>query len=314
MQSPPPQPSKSAGSRSYLVGALIGVVCFLVGLLGGIVLSPTMSFRSAGPESEAAATSAAEVAAAVPNPRRSHSVFVGYMDRVHNAAREVRWMYFSALGSGVTGDIVLLGHPELGDIVPPFCTVLRGENATVARARAALAGQTCFAYGGVVTRAAPANITTTEIPCPVRCIVVVDAKDDPDAVRLAYPFLRSLYFQHHPVIRELLTHDYEYVLRGDLDVFFTPRFAALRPPPGVVAIGAGAYVHSDSLRRRLRRIAKDLKLHHIGMHNVGATWYGRAATILPLVDLARTVTIHILETQFKAGPGVWPEWWRGVSS
>lgn len=241
----------------------------------------------------------------------------GYMDLVPNAKYELEWMFFTMHGSDVKADIILSGHPQARKLMPSFCESMTHEESSLERARELLDRQKCLANGWPGRRRLNQgdDIGNVTFPCNVRCLVILQKTDDKDSVRLNYQFLRSLNFPLDPIISQLLTQDYDYIKKTDLDVFITPIFNKLRPPGKMIYVGQGGYSHMKSTEQKIQAVAKELSLSHRGLKNVGATFFGESKFVLDLTRLTRNVTIYFLETQW--GPGVkneWPAWWRGVAS
>jgi hypothetical protein len=105
--------------------------------------------------------------------------------------------------------------------------------------------------------------------------------------------------------------EYDYLLRSDVDTFLTPAWNSYYPDS--YTVGHGAYIYSDEVRENIRKISTSLSYKHRGIHNIGSTHYGDPRSIREVCRLTLAVTHHILNHEFKDGPGVWPGWYKGVS-
>jgi hypothetical protein len=107
---------------------------------------------------------------------------------------------------------------------------------------------------------------------------------------------------------------YDYLVKTDFQVMFTPPFSNWYPPHDKpLQLGIGAYVHDQKTKDLIYLVASKLSLRNQHEHNLGYSWYGRSGQILDIAELTFTVTKHILKNHFKDGPGVWPSWYRGVA-
>ena len=123
-----------------------------------------------------------------------------------------------------------------------------------------------------------------------------------------------------------ITSPYKFLMRTDFDVFITPTLFTWLPNPDFhIMVGKGGYCESFNMKR-LKEIAKKLKLRHQGVHCVGSTWYGETDLFIKLSRKTLELTGHIYMNEFdpdmpgletiplKANPdGEWIRWWRPVS-
>ncbi|KAF0705783.1 Aste57867_6940 [Aphanomyces stellatus] len=110
---------------------------------------------------------------------------------------------------------------------------------------------------------------------------------------------------------------YDYVLRTDIDTFFTPDFATWQPPTLVVS--AGAYSYTATNVARLARITDAMKFHHANLTNVGLTWYGPTHVVRACAQATTQAMQYLDAHAFTAeeksaayGNQGWPEWHYGV--
>ncbi|CAK4846187.1 unnamed protein product [Aphanomyces euteiches] len=120
----------------------------------------------------------------------------------------------------------------------------------------------------------------------------------------------------------VLTHDsavfdqYDWLLRTDIDVFFTPTFSTWHPDKMVV--GGGGYQTAKN-RPRLDRIAQDMGLQNLGLQGVGSTWYGPTNLVRECAKLTVKAMKYLHEHEFtdeekspEYGTKGWPDWHYGV--
>ncbi len=70
-------------------------------------------------------------------------------------------------------------------------------------------------------------------------------------------YLNSVYFLTTPLATHVVSH-YDYVMKTDMDVFFTNRFRGWFPVK--FQVGVGRYVHYRAEKDRLKTIAHALNL------------------------------------------------------
>lgn len=123
-----------------------------------------------------------------------------------------------------------------------------------------------------------------------------------------------------------ITSPYKFLMRTDFDVFVTPTLFTWLPNPNFhIMVGKGGYCDPFNMKR-LKEIAKKLKLRHQGVHCVGSTWYGETDLFIKLSRKTLELTGHMYMNEFhpdmpgletiplKANPeGEWIRWWRPVS-
>lgn len=111
----------------------------------------------------------------------------------------------------------------------------------------------------------------------------------------------------------LLNKNYEYMLKTDSDVFLTPNFKDFFPDITKIYTGKGGYSHNDS-KDKLKNIAKRENLRYQNVTDIGATWYGSCKLLIDIAELTLKLTKIILEKDFATNEGVWPGFFKGVSS
>ncbi|CAK4520867.1 unnamed protein product [Aphanomyces euteiches] len=154
---------------------------------------------------------------------------------------------------------------------------------------------------------------------PNRCIIVdkykkVKSKD------FDYGFADSI---NVAAIDSAATEPYDWVLRTDIDTFFTPAFATWKPTKLVVGSVGGYCFGGQTTCDRLKQIAKKLNLAEPNYtDNVGSTWYGPAKLIKKCAQTSMRVIKHLHEKEFNeteksveyylyTAKG-WPSWHYGV--
>ncbi|CAF3538758.1 unnamed protein product [Rotaria socialis] len=115
-------------------------------------------------------------------------------------------------------------------------------------------------------------------------------------------------------------NQYDYVLRTDLDVFLTPKFAHYIPFDCSFQIGLGGY-SLDYTLNKLSRIAKTLNLLNANLTHVGSTWYGPPKQIILVARLALWLSVWLSQNEFnlvekdhRLSILSWPQWYIGVIS
>lgn len=139
---------------------------------------------------------------------------------------------------------------------------------------------------------------------------LVKVVQPPHRLAKEYGFINSIYCLNGPGSEVL--DNYEYVLKSDVDTFLTPAWNQFHPTS--FTCGQGLYSNSDRVRDNCRLLAQRFGLNHHGRHNLGSTLYGNTQKVRAVGALATTLCEHLLEVEFKADPGAWPDWYRGVSS
>jgi hypothetical protein len=127
----------------------------------------------------------------------------------------------------------------------------------------------------------------------------------------SYKYINSIEIFNIPEMRAVFL-EYECILRSDTDVFLLPAFAAAWPEPGEIITGQGGYVNDELTRANLRRVAAEIGLTHVGLHNLGSTWYGRTEDILAVAAWTEQATYAALRSFPPDDKGVWPSWYAGV--
>ena len=103
---------------------------------------------------------------------------------------------------------------------------------------------------------------------------------------------------------------YSHLLLTDVDTFITPAWNRFYPD-GFIC-GNGGYSNNDEVRRKIRDIAAEFGLQHMGLTNTGSTWYGPAPLVRRMAAMSQTLLQHVL-SRFREDPGQWPGWYKGVS-
>ena len=112
---------------------------------------------------------------------------------------------------------------------------------------------------------------------------------------------------------------YNFLIRSDMDVFFTPLFATWLPKTcNDFYVGRGGFSSTFNVKR-LARIANDLGLQHAGIQNLGSTWYSTPDQLRLVAYTTLFGMIYISEEEFsgperegKLGVILWPHWHYGV--
>lgn len=117
---------------------------------------------------------------------------------------------------------------------------------------------------------------------------------------------------------------YDYILRTDVDVFLTPAFVRWIPVSEIAF--SQAYYCTAFNMKRLEEIAAKLQLINQGVHCIGSTVYMTPSVAKIVGNLIVNLTVHLVENEFRpelpglekmfieSVEGVWPTWWRGVST
>lgn len=145
---------------------------------------------------------------------------------------------------------------------------------------------------------------------PDDCIKLECKKASNPPELLQYPRINSIHCftsQHADKL-----DDYDYILRTDADTFLTPAWN--RYYPDAYTVGKGAYVFYQSVKDNLKRVASGLGYEHRGLHNLGATHYGKAKSVKEVSCLAASIAKHLLTKEFHRDKGKWPYWYGGVTN
>jgi hypothetical protein len=140
---------------------------------------------------------------------------------------------------------------------------------------------------------------------------------DEDGFWSDYPFVNSFAMFRQEREQEWILDRYEHLFKTDCDVFLTANLRGLEP--GQVLLGYGGYMEHpethDEVVQNLVRIFKKLRISDGGLNHVGASIFGPARQVLPVVADHLALTRYLLDTEWKNGdPGKWPGWYRGVAS
>ena len=143
-------------------------------------------------------------------------------------------------------------------------------------------------------------------------------------INIGYGPINSFVMFNRSDIYDILL-PYKYTLRTDYDVFLTPALYVWKVKNNFV-VGKGGYSVLFT-QKRLKRISLKLNMKHRGVHDVGSTWFGDSKLLINLSKKTIEITAHIYLNEFspslpglrklnlkKNKMGVWPNWWRPVSS
>ncbi|KAF0711461.1 hypothetical protein As57867_005249, partial [Aphanomyces stellatus] len=113
------------------------------------------------------------------------------------------------------------------------------------------------------------------------------------------------------------TLPYDWILRSDIDTFFTPVFGKWRPTKLTVGSVGGYCFDGYNTCDRLQGIARKLNLTDPTVDDVGSTWYGPAKVIQECAKLSMHVINHLHLHEFtdaekNNGVDGWPRWHYGV--
>ncbi|PLS05311.1 DUF7164 domain-containing protein [Neobacillus cucumis] len=140
-----------------------------------------------------------------------------------------------------------------------------------------------------------------KIPCPI-------ATEPPEFVK--YFRINSNYYYTKPEVSIL--NQYDYIFKTDADTFLTPAWNSFYPEQ--YTTGKGGYVNSMEVRQHLKRITELHGLKHQGIHNIGATHYGKPEDVIKVSQTAVEIAKYLLTVEFKDDPGKWPGWYGGVAN
>ncbi|CAF2816003.1 unnamed protein product [Rotaria sp. Silwood2] len=112
---------------------------------------------------------------------------------------------------------------------------------------------------------------------------------------------------------------YDFILKTDLDVFITKKFANYIPSTlNTLLVGHGGY-STEFNTRRLGRIARDMGWKYQNLTNIGSTWYGSPYVAQRIANLTLDAMLHLsinefcaVEREQKLSTLLWPDWHYGV--
>ena len=123
--------------------------------------------------------------------------------------------------------------------------------------------------------------------------------------------------------RKSIFSSYDYVVRTDLDVFFTPAFSNWMPPNCAFVTGSGGY-SDDYNMQKLAHVANYSGTYfNSSVWNIGSTWIGPAPLVARITARAVHWMIHLSKIEFSpkqrtsawwGQASLWPEWHYGVLS
>ncbi|KAF0715761.1 hypothetical protein As57867_003192, partial [Aphanomyces stellatus] len=118
-------------------------------------------------------------------------------------------------------------------------------------------------------------------------------------------------------VDHIATEPYDWLLRCDIDTFFTPVFATWRPTKLTVGSVGGYCFDGYDTCDRLHSIGLKLNLTTSLVRDIGSTWYGPAKMIRECGKLSMDIINHLHENEFSAddkdgGVAGWPRWHYGV--
>ncbi|GAU90680.1 hypothetical protein RvY_03062 [Ramazzottius varieornatus] len=133
-----------------------------------------------------------------------------------------------------------------------------------------------------------------------------------------YPFIDSIY----ALVEHSATYSsYDYVIRSDLDVFFTPAFAQWIPPNCAFITGNGAYSDTFNMQK-LAHVANYSGIHfNASVQNIGSTWIGPPGLVAKVAERTVHWMVHLSKIEFSpkqrtsawwGGAPLWMEWHYGV--
>ncbi|GAV08735.1 hypothetical protein RvY_18389-2 [Ramazzottius varieornatus] len=135
-----------------------------------------------------------------------------------------------------------------------------------------------------------------------------------------YPYLDSIY----PLVEHSSSYSkYDFVVRSDLDVFFTPAFAGWIPPNCAFVTGNGGYSDTFNMEK-LAHVASYSGIHfNASVRNVGSTWIGTPQLVAKVAERTVHWMVHLSRIEFSpkqrtiawwGGAPLWMEWHYGVLS
>ena len=104
---------------------------------------------------------------------------------------------------------------------------------------------------------------------------------------------------------------YKYCLRLDVDTFVCPGLHSIQCADDEIIVGNGGY-SSETARRRLSEILKNLDLPDQNIHSIGSTWFATSSTMIESGAKTIKYVKYFLKNHFSQHKGSWPEWWAGV--
>ena len=127
-----------------------------------------------------------------------------------------------------------------------------------------------------------------------------------------YGFVNSFApFIDHQCIE--IISSYKYCLRLDVDTFVCPGLHSIQCADDEIIVGNGGY-SSETARRRLSEILKNLNLPDQHIHNIGSTWFATSSTMIESGVKTIKYVKYLLINHFSEHEGSWPEWYSGVAS
>ncbi|XP_047130427.1 uncharacterized protein LOC101237709 [Hydra vulgaris] len=143
-------------------------------------------------------------------------------------------------------------------------------------------------------------------------------------IDIGYDAINSFIMFNRTDIYKILK-PYKYTMRTDYDVFLTPALYTWKAKKKLL-VGIGGYSVSFT-RKRLKQISLKLNMTHKGVHDVGSTWFGESKLFINLSKKVLENTAFIFLNEFNPNlpglekiklqenkDGLWPQWWRPVSS
>ncbi len=107
---------------------------------------------------------------------------------------------------------------------------------------------------------------------------------------------------------------YKYCLRlADVDTFVCPGLHSIQCADDEIIVGNAGY-SSETARRRLSEILKNLNLPDQNIHNIGSTWFATSSTMIESGAKTIKYVKYFLKNHFSQHKGSWPEWYAGVVS
>ena len=112
-----------------------------------------------------------------------------------------------------------------------------------------------------------------------------------------YKFLNSLYFCLDEWSQPL--KKYDYILKTDCDVFLTENLKNYTP--NKLCVGQGGFYDATDERKTnyIKHLSKKLGLNYKSISLVGASFYGKTSTVLPVVKRIAEITEYILINESK---------------
>jgi len=139
--------------------------------------------------------------------------------------------------------------------------------------------------------------------------IPVEPIAEPDSIWRGYPFINSIGCLIGPHMRWLIGK-YEYALRTDCDVFLTEKLINFKP--NRPCFGNGRYAENESVREKIRQVAKKLDYNHHGIHNIGSSLLSRTPDVIELLIHQYKLAERLLLTEFINCTGIFPDWSKQV--